>query len=153
MNANVRRALKIFVVALAWIAAALFAMQIVPYGRTHANPSVSAEPPWDSPHTRELAVRACFDCHSNETRWPWYADVAPVSWVVQHDVESARTVINFSAWDRPYELAQHSSQSILIGTMPPAKYRMAHPEADLSREEKLELARGLAVTLNAPGRF
>src|SRR6476661_114190 len=76
-------------------------MQAVPYGRTHSNPAVLGEPAWDSPRTRELAVRACFNCHSNETRWPWYADVAPFSWVVQLDVQNARDTLNFSEWTRP----------------------------------------------------
>jgi hypothetical protein len=48
--------------------------QVVPYGRAHENPAVVAEPQWSSPHVRELAERACFDCHSNESRWPWYVD-------------------------------------------------------------------------------
>jgi hypothetical protein len=54
-------------------------IQLVPYGRAHANPPVVKEPAWDSPTTRALAKRACFDCHSNETVWPWYTNVAPVS--------------------------------------------------------------------------
>jgi hypothetical protein len=61
-------------------------IQLVPFGRDHTNPVVTAEPRWDSPVTRELADRACFDCHSNETEWPWYAGVAPVSWLVYRDV-------------------------------------------------------------------
>src|SRR5690349_11025724 len=59
-------------------------IQAVPYGRAHTNPPVVSEPHWDSPRTRELAKRACFDCHSNETRWPWYSHVAPMSWVLQN---------------------------------------------------------------------
>ena len=58
----------------------------VPYGRDHVNPPVGAEPSWDSPETRALARQACFDCHSNETEWPAYSTVAPVSWLIQHDV-------------------------------------------------------------------
>jgi hypothetical protein len=53
----------------------LLAIQLVPYGRDHTNPPVRREPAWDSPTTRALAVRACFDCHSNETHWPWYTHV------------------------------------------------------------------------------
>jgi hypothetical protein len=150
MNGSVRRWLKALVVALAWIVGVFAAIQLVPYGRTHANPPTTEEPPWDSPRTRELAVRACFDCHSNETRWPWYADIAPFSWVVERDVEAARSVIDFSAWNITYALASYSSQSVVNGTMPPAKYRMAHPEADLTRQETLELARGLDATIKAP---
>ena len=138
---------------VAWLGGAFALMQLVPYGRTHANPPTTQEPAWDSPRTRELAVRACFDCHSNETRWPRYANVAPMSWVVQHDVEVAREVLNFSAWDRSYALAPSSGLSVRTGNMPPVKYRMAHPEADLTPEETLALAHGLDATLNPSARM
>src|SRR5215216_1353338 len=75
-------------------------LQLVPYGRRHDNPPTTREPAWDDPTTRALAVRACFDCHSNETRWPWYSYVAPVSWLTQRDVDEGRRELNFSEWDR-----------------------------------------------------
>ncbi|MFT3693463.1 MAG: heme-binding domain-containing protein [Kofleriaceae bacterium] len=122
-------------------------MQIVPYGRTHENPRISAEPAWDRPETRELAKRACFDCHSNETKWPWYASVAPMSWVVQRDVEAARDTLNFSEWDHPQALAEEAGSSIVRGDMPPRKYMAAHPEANLTQAELEQLARSLnAIT-------
>jgi hypothetical protein len=152
MKANVRRWFKVSLVVLAWIAGGVAVMQLVPYGRTHSNPPVVQEPPWDSPRTRELAVRACFGCHSNETSWPRYAHVAPFSWVVQFDVEVARSVINFSEWNRPYDLAPYSGQSIVTGDMPTLKYRMAHPEANLTEQEMRELVRGLDATFKASGR-
>jgi len=153
MNIAVRRLLKALGVTLASIVVLFGLMQLVPYGRTHSNPPVIKEPRWDSPRTRELAVRACFDCHSNETRWPWYANVAPFSWVVQWDVGVARSVINFSEWHVTYELAPYAGLSVRNGVMPLAKYRMAHPEADLSPEETQELARGLDATLKPPAEF
>jgi hypothetical protein len=143
MASIVKRVVKV----LAWVAAGFVVIQLVPYGRVHDNPPVTVEPRWDSPRTRELAVRACFDCHSNETRWPRYASVAPLSWVVQHDVAMGREVINFSSWNRAFAVAPSSSTSILTGNMPPTWYRMAHPEADLSVEESRELANGLDATL------
>lgn len=150
MQAPSRRWFKVLLVALAWIAGIFAVMQLVPYGRAHANPSVLREPPWDSPRTRELAVRACFNCHSNETRWPWYTNVAPFSWVVQFDVEVARSVVNFSEWNRTYDLAPYSGQVTMTGNMPPLKYSMAHPEANLTPQETRELARGLDAMLTAP---
>ena len=130
MKVPVRRLLKAIVLALAWILGVFAVMQLVPYGRTHSNPPIVKEPAWDSPRTRELAARACFDCHSNRTRWPWYADVAPFSWVVQRDVETARSVVNFSEWNVPTISRDYSGTSVILGNMPPVKYRMAHPEAD-----------------------
>jgi len=137
---------------LAVLAVLFGLMQLVPYGRTHSNPRAIVEPKWDSPRTRELAVRACFNCHSNQTTWPWYANVAPLSWVVQYDVETARSVINFSEWNRPYELALYSGQSIRTGNMPTLKYRMAHPEANLTKQEMQELSRGLDAMLRPHGQ-
>lgn len=152
MKDPVRRLFNAFLVAFAWIAGVFALMQLVPYGRTHANPPVIQEPQWESPHVRELAVRACFNCHSNETRWPRYANFAPFSWVVQFDVEVARSVVNFSEWNRTYDLAPYSGQSVMTGNMPPLKYSMAHHEANLSQQETLELARGLNAMLMPGGR-
>src|SRR5690242_6290427 len=76
-------------------------IQLVPYGRDHTNPSHNVEPKWDKPATRALARRACFDCHSNKTVWPWYSHVAPVSWLVMKDVVDGRHEMNFSEWDKP----------------------------------------------------
>jgi Haem-binding domain len=150
MNLRMRRTLKFLAVGLASIVGGFLLLQLVPYGRTHSNPPTVAEPAWDSPRTRELVVRACYDCHSNQTRWPWYAKVAPFSWTVQFDVEVARSVVNFSEWDRRYALAGYAGRRTSSGMMPPYKYRMAHPEADLTPEERLELARGLEATLGGP---
>jgi hypothetical protein len=152
MNVPVRRLCKAILVALAWIAGVLAVMQLVPYGRTHSNPPIVREPPWSSPHLRELAVRSCYNCHSNETSWPWYAKLAPLSWVVQFDVETARSVVNFSEWNRTYDLAPYSGQSVMTGNMPPVKYRMAHKEAELTQQETLELAQGLNAMLMPNGR-
>jgi hypothetical protein len=152
MNVRVVRWLKVILVIVGSLAGLFGLMQLIPYGRTHSNPDIIEEPKWDSPRTRELAKRACFDCHSNETRWPWYANVAPMSWVVEFDVEAARDVINFSEWNRTYPLAPHSGESVINGGMPTMKYRMAHPEADLTHEETVELARGLDATLKVPSK-
>ncbi len=129
----------------------LLVIQLVPYGRGRTNPPVSREPAWDSPLTRELARRACFDCHSNESRWPWYSRVAPVSWLVFRDVSEGRAKLNFSEWDRPQEEAGEASEALLEGEMPPWFYLPLHPEARLSSGEKEALAAGLARTLAEPG--
>ena len=125
----------------------VLAIQLVPYGRDHGNPPVTAEPTWDSPVTRALAKQACFDCHSNETQWPAYARIAPASWLVQHDVDEGRMVLNFSEWTRPQEEAQEASEAVLEGDMPPAAYLLAHSDARLSAADRDQLARGLAKTL------
>lgn len=147
---RLRRWLKRLSIFVGVLAILFGLMQLVPYGRTHSNPSFRVEPEWDSPRTRELTVRACFDCHSNETRWPWYADVAPMSWVVMYDVEKAREIVNFSEWHRPHPAAPYCAHSVSARSMPPYKYRMAHPEADLTEQERLDLINGLEATLGKP---
>ena len=122
-------------------------IQFVPYGREHVNPPVGAEPAWDSPGTRALAKQACFDCHSNETEWPAYSRVAPVSWLVQRDVSEGRAVLNFSEWQRPQEEAKEAAEEILEGEMPLRTYRLMHTHARLSAAERERLARGLEKTL------
>ena len=73
-------------------------IQLVPYGRDRENPQVIQEPSWDHAQTRELFFRACKDCHSNQTEWPWYSSVAPASWLVQRDVDEGRSHFNVSEW-------------------------------------------------------
>lgn len=126
-------------------------IQLVPYGRTHINPPVVAEPAWDAPATRALAQRACFDCHSSEVRWPWYSHVAPVSWLVQHDVDEGRAVLNFSEWQRPQEEAGEAAEALREGQMPPRIYPWMHPRARLSAEERAQLTAGLEATPGCSG--
>jgi Haem-binding domain len=131
------------------VAALLAAIQLVPYGRAHENPPVVQEPRWDQPETRTLAVRACFDCHSNETRWPWYSSVAPMSWLVQRDVDEGREALNFSEWQRTYKEAGESADEVNEGEMPLQTYVLLHPEARLSLAERKALAQGLTATLGS----
>jgi hypothetical protein len=113
-----------------------------------ANPPVVTEPKWDSPQTRELAQRACYDCHSNETVWPWYSNIMPFTFLIRHDVSEGRQRMNFSNWGqaRPEE-AGDVSQIVLEGEMPPAQYLLMHPNARLTDAERQQLARGLSLTL------
>jgi hypothetical protein len=127
-------------------------MQLVPYGGDHTNPPARVEPPWDSASTRELVRRACFDCHSNETRWPWYGNVAPVSWLVQRDVDRGRAHLNFSEWNRPQRHARDATEEVRKGGMPLWFYVPLHSEAGLTPDEKEALIRGLEATTGASKR-
>lgn len=130
------------------VGAALFLLaQAVPYGRNHTNPPARVEPSWDSQRTRGLAVRACFDCHSNETVWPWYAHVAPASWLLQRHVDEGRRKLNLSEWDRPQKEARESARTVRKAEMPPRGYAAVHRDARLSGEEIGVLARGFEATL------
>jgi len=124
-------------------------IQFVPVDKT--NPPVVQEPTWDSPRTRELVQAACFDCHSNETVWPWYGNVAPVSWLLALDVDRGRAEANFSEWSASEKSADDFAEVIRDGEMPPFYYVLMHSEADLSDAEKDELIAGLRATLGAGG--
>lgn len=143
MNAKIINALKYTIIALI---AAFILIQLIPYGRQHTNPPVVQEPAWDA-ETRALAQRACFDCHSNETVWPWYSNVAPVSWLVQHDVEEGRQHLNFSEWKDNSHAVHEVEEVISEGEMPPGFYIPLHPDAALTAEENRQLIEGLKASI------
>ena len=100
--------------------------------------------------TRELAKRACFDCHSNETTWPWYTHIAPMSMLIQRDVDEGRKVLNFSEWQaslREEAEIEAMIATISKGQMPLPHYLILHPEARLTDSEKGRLINGLIATL------
>ena len=148
------------------IAAAIVGIQLVPYGHNHTNPPVITETNWDSQQTRDLFFRACADCHSNETTWPWYSNIAPVSWLVQRDVEEGRQNFNISAPTERGEFGEGGERGeagegsegrrgehddspgglIRSGEMPMPIYLITHPEARLTDAEKQQLIDGLNAT-------
>lgn len=122
----------------------LIVLQLVPYGRSHTNPPTTASVTWDSKTTEDLVRGACFDCHSNDTHWPWYSHVAPVSWLVQSDVDEGREHINFSTGKLDH--LHEATEEVREGGMPPWFYRPLHSRANLSDAEKESLLRGLRAT-------
>jgi len=118
------------------------AIQFIPIDRT--NPPVANEPAWNTPETRALMEKACFDCHSNETKWPWYAQVAPVSWYIARHVHEGHHKINYSEWNPNQE--NESVEVILKGKMPPKSYLLIHPEARLTEAETKQLIAGLRTS-------
>lgn len=138
-------------------ALALFALiQVIPYGKNHTNPPVTGEPKWNSSETRALAKKACFDCHSNETAWPWYSSLAPLSWLIQRDVDEGRKHLNFSEWGVSGNSSADPPQDFKLdqlgpmvdeGEMPPGEYLILHPGARLSADETTRLVDGLTKSL------
>ena len=150
--------MKIFKRAMKWVAlvgvAALAAIQLVPVDR--ANPPVETDVP-ASPETRVVLRRACYDCHSNETVWPWYSRVAPVSWLLERDVREGREELNFSTWNRyttqqQAKLLEESGEQVDEGEMPPWFYLPLHPDARLSQSNKDDLRAWSQSTRPGPGR-
>ena len=132
---------------------ALLALQFVRPART--NPAVDQSQTIQThlqvpPNVGAILDRACQDCHSNTTRWPWYSNVAPVSWLIQSDVDSGREHLNFSEWNRAQEVdLEEIAESIGEGSMPPWYYLPLHADAKLTQAEKDALIAGLQATLRA----
>jgi hypothetical protein len=118
-------------------------MQLVPAEKT--NPPVISD--IDAPaEIREILRRSCYDCHSHETRWPWYSYVAPMSWFVVDHVDAGRADLNFSDWPvfdfEAQDLAfEDIGQQIEQGEMPLTSYLLLHPSARLSDDDKRRLLR------------
>jgi len=113
----------------------------------HSNPKVVAEPKWDSAQTKDLFFRACADCHSNETKWPWYTNIAPISWLVAYDVKKGREHFNVSMWGvQKKNEGDEAGEEFREKEMPLWFYTIVHPEAQLTDEENRELLNGLIST-------
>jgi hypothetical protein len=112
-------------------------LQFVPVQRT--NPPVAADLQAD-PAVKAALRGSCYNCHSNETHWPWYARVAPVAWLVAHDVAEARSRIDFSDWGN-YDAARQERRAAGCAEeaeqrgMPPMLYLIMHPDARLTIEK------------------
>ena len=120
------------------LGAALVAIQLVPVDRT--SPPVAAEIQAPA-NVRAVLKRACYDCHSNETAWPWYSRVAPVSWLVARDVREGRKELNFSDWGgyeprRQARKLKETREEVAKGEMPPWFYVAVHREAALSADDE-----------------
>lgn len=116
----------------------LLAIQFVPVDRS--NPARQTRVP-ASPEARAILQRACYDCHSNEVRWPWYSYVAPVSWLVSKDVKQGREALNFSTWNllsaaEQAEAFNESWEKVQQGEMPLWFYLPLHPSAKLSPADR-----------------
>lgn len=131
---------------------AFVAIQFVPVD--WSNPPVSAEVP-APPEARALLRRACYDCHSHETVWPWYSKVAPVSWLIARDVRKGRDELNFSTWDRyttkqQVKKLKESWEEVAEGEMPPWFYLPVHRDAALSVEDGAILRKWALSTPHEP---
>ena len=104
---------------------------------------------------KALLTRACYDCHSNQTRWPWYSGVAPVSWLVARDVALGRKELNFSEWGSYYPQTrmrklQWMGRVLRERAMPPWAYRLMHPGARLTDAERATLDRWIESEISTP---
>ena len=126
-----------------------------------AMPCAQSNPPVTGELAASSAVKsilrdACYDCHSNETSWPWYSKLAPASWLVHYDVTEGRKRLNFSRWDAytddPGTLIQkleNIQKAIRAEDMPPWYYRLLHPKSRLSESQRDTVARWATAQLTA----
>jgi hypothetical protein len=113
-------------------------IQFVPVERT--NPPVESDVPAPA-ELKAVIRRSCYDCHSNETRWPWYARVAPVSFLIASDVKEGRREVNFSVWNqysgnRKARKLKEIVEQVEQNKMPQWYYVLLHPETKLSTGDK-----------------
>jgi len=125
--------------------------QFVPVERT--NPPVGDEIQ-APPEVMAVLKRSCYDCHSNETVWPAYSRVAPISWLVAHDVNEGRSGVNYSEWgalsaDDKAHLLEETWEEVEEGKMPLKKYMLLHQDARLS-DSDLATLRGWTRSLLPP---
>jgi len=122
----------------------LIAIQLIPVKRTNpaVDPAMTVYAAGAMPATvRDVFENSCSNCHSNETSWPWYSHVAPLSWVVVHDVNRGRHELNFSEWGtypadkRELKLGEICDQ-VTNGDMPDHKYVLLHRKAALSKDQR-----------------
>lgn len=131
----------------------LIAIQFLPIWLWQTNPPAQSQPAWSDPQTHTLVQRACYDCHSNQTTWPWYSKVAPSSWLVTWDTLRGRRHLNFDNWNAalrdPTRLAREVQREVSSGSMPPSYYLIMHPDARLTPQEQQQLIQGLQQTIAA----
>ena len=130
-------------IIIAVLVVGFIVLQVVP-GFAKTNPPVTYQVKWDSPKTESRMRRACYDCHSNETVWPWYSNIAPISWLLVHDVDEGRGKMNFS--NGSHLDARDMIRQIQNGSMPKSIYLPLHPDANLSDTEKADLIAGITAT-------
>jgi Haem-binding domain len=127
---------RVLLVGVGVVAAVFVAIQLVPYGWTKSNPELTSPAPWPNEEAESIARTSCYACHSNETEWPAYSYVAPMSWLVRNDVDGGRSELNFSEWDEDSaDAAEDAEDEIVEGRMPLPNYRRIHRDAQLTDEE------------------
>ena len=139
---------KVIYSGLGILAVLMLAIQAIPVSRT--NPPVEQDMP-APPEVKAILKASCYDCHSNETIWPWYSKVAPVSWLVSRDTSVGRDRLNFSTWNQyiPEQRAAivaSAMRRVRNGRMPPWFYTIKHTDGKIT-PEKLAVLEAWAAKL------
>lgn len=133
------------------LVAIFLGIQFIPVDRS--NPSVVSD--LEAPiGVKSVLKRSCYDCHSNEVDWPWYGYVAPVSWLVAHDVKEGREELNFSEWNKfsgDEEMKEEIIEEIAEGEMPLPLYLITHPNASVSDQDLVTLKQWAGYSAGSHG--
>src|SRR5215469_9669745 len=145
MRRKIRLGLLLSMMAL------LVAIQLVPSGVINPASKGEVSAP---PEIHDTLRRSCYDCHSNQTQWPWYTNVAPFSWVVARDIEVGRRQLNFSEWGTYYpgtrrRKLQWMGRALEQKVMPPPLYQLIHPASRLSPQDREQLRRWIDLELGS----
>ncbi len=129
---------RVIKVVLVLVFFALVGIQFVEVNRT--NPPVAGDINVTI-QVKEVLKKSCYDCHSNETKWPWYSCVAPISWLVANDVELGRKHLNFSEWEKYSSRKKEESkkeiwEEVRDDKMPMGIYTLMHPVSKLDITQK-----------------
>jgi hypothetical protein len=130
--------------ALFWVVGIALAIQLIRPDFTSASVDEATTLRADTP-TMNLIKNSCYDCHSNETKYPWYRNIAPISWVMADHISQGRKSLNFSNWEKidpkiKLERLKRAKETINNQLMPKSEYLMFHEDAVLSSDEKQLLA-------------
>ena len=140
--------MKIFKNILYWFLIVVALIQFIPVDRTNkpVDQKVNFVNVFNTPApVKSVLKKACYDCHSNETVYPDYAYVAPISWTIQNHISEGREHLNFSEWgnynkDLKKSMLENSVQSVIEYSMPFPAYLSKHPEANLTKQERKLIA-------------
>ncbi len=148
---------KIVGIGFGLVVLGVVGIQVVPVDRS--NPPVTMDVPAPD-HIKKILVRSCYDCHSNETAWPWYSYVAPMSWFVADHVHEGREHFNFSEWDTydaddRMHIIEECAEEAAEGEMPLESYLITHRDAALTdaQIEALKTWASLATIGGSAGAF
>lgn len=129
---------RIFKYAFVIIVIAFIGIQFIEVDKTNPQVSADIQAP---PEVKKILRSSCYDCHSNETRWPFYSNIAPISWFIVDDVTDGRAKLNFSNWENLFsekqdELKKKIWKEINEDEMPMSSYIYMHPDAKLGMPQK-----------------
>lgn len=133
-----QRSWKKLTLCMGGLVAVFVGIQFIPVDTTNPPVTANVEAPAE---VKTILQTSCYDCHSNQTRWPWYSRIAPISWLIAHDVQEAREHLNFSEWDRlgadeRGEMIEEIWEEVEGGEMPLWFYLPMHPEARIEDRDR-----------------